>query len=169
MNKSAATQATPQGQGQSQARRHAPEVGLRAPVSPPSAWVQAFLAFLLSLFSIIPQPDSPEGREAAQALQELRELLARYTRGELTAADRRPSRHRAPRVRLPRSQRRIQLVPGIYAALFFTPRAAIAARARFAAAEPGVAAALRALSRTSVSIFGHSAYSPTHAHFVPLS
>jgi hypothetical protein len=162
MNIPAAPQPAPQGQGHPPARHRAPEVG---------SWLRLFLAFFLDLAGLLPRPTTPEGRAAARALRELQELLQRYERGELTPADRRPLGRHAPdlRPRPPRSQRRIQLVPGIYAALHFTPRAAIAARARFAAAEPGVAAALRARSHTPVSNFGHSAALPIHALFVPIS
>ena len=166
MNKSAAPQAAPKGQGHTQARHHAPEVGLRVPAPQPGAWLQFFLTFLLNLAGLLPPPNTKEGREAAQALCELQDLIARYTRGELTPQD-----HQAAelRPRLPRAQRRIRLTPGIYAALFFTPRAATAARARIAARTGQVAAALQALSRFPVSIFGPSPRVPTHAHFVPLS
>ena len=159
MNNPAAPKAARKGQGHSPARDHAPEVG---------SWLQAFLAFLLQLAGLFPADNTPEGREAAQALRELQALMARYTRGELTAQDRLPLAPH-PRPRLPRAQRRIRLTPGIYAALFFTPRAATAARARIAARAGQVTAALKALSRSPISIFGPSPHLPTHAHFIPLS
>jgi hypothetical protein len=165
MNISAAHQAAPKGQGHTQARHRAPEVGLHAPQ--PGAWLQFFLAFLLQLAGLLPPPNTPEGREAAQALRELQDLIARYARGELTPH----TRHHAAelRPRLPRAQRRIRLTPGLYAALFFTPRAATAARARIAARTGQLTTALQALSRFPVSIFGPSPHLPTHAHFVLLS
>ncbi len=166
MNNLAAPAAAPKGQGHTQARHHAPEVGLRMPAPEPGSWLQFFLAFLLNLAGLLPPPNTPEGREAAEALRELQDLIARYARGELTP-------HPVPagewRPRLPRAQRRIRLTPGIYAALFFTPRAATAARARIAARTGQLTTALQALSRFPVSIFGPSPHLPTHAHFVPLS
>ncbi len=166
MNIPAAPQAAPQGQGHSPARHHAPEVGLRAPAPEPASWLHFFLTFLLQLAGLLPDPNTKEGRQAAQALRELQDLVARYKRGELT-----PQNCRAAelRPRLPRAQRRIRLTPGIYAALFFTPRAATAARARIAARTGQVTTALQALSRSPVSIFGPSPHVPTHVHFVPLS
>lgn len=171
MNKFAAT--PPQ---EAPSRHPAPEVGLRAqatasrhPAPGMGSWLQAFLAFLMHFAGLIPQPDTPEGRAAAQALRELQDLIANYARGERTAEDRRPCRHHTPRVRIPRAERRLRLTPGIYAALFFTPRAAIAARARFAAGEPGVAAALRTALRSPFSIFGLLAAGRNHDHFILIS
>ena len=166
MNISAAPPAAPKGQGHTLARHHAPEVGLRTPATEPGSWLQFFLAFLLNLAGLLPPPTTPEGREAAQALRELQDLIARYARGELTP-------HAIPagewHPRLPRAQRRIRLTPGIYAALFFTPRAATAARARIAARTGQLTTALQATSRTHVSFFGPSHHAPTHVHFVPIS
>jgi hypothetical protein len=154
MNNPAAPQAARKGQGHSPARDHAPEVG---------SWLQAFLAFLLHLAGLFPGEDTPENREAAQALRELQALMARYTRGELTPQDRLPLAPH-PRPRLPRAQRRIRLTPGIYAALYFTPRAAIAARARFAQHTRGTPPPI-----TPIFFFGLPGPMPTHAHFVPFS
>jgi hypothetical protein len=159
MNKPAATQAARNGQGHPPARDHAPEVG---------SWLHAFLAFLLQLAGLLPNPNTPEGRHAAQALREFQDLLARYQRGELPLPTRHNHRTGELRPRLPRAERRILLTPGLYAALFFTPRAAIAARARITA-RAGRLAAHKAATRTPVSFFDPSQATPTRALIVPLS
>ena len=156
MNNPAAPRPAPQGQGHSPARDHAPEVG---------SWLHLFLAFLLELAGILPKPNTPEGQAAAQVLRELQDLFARYRSGELTPADRAHAALTAePRPRLPRAQRRLRLTPGIYAALYFTPRAAIAARARFALRTRGTPRPI-----TPMFFFVLPDTTPTHAHFVPLS
>jgi hypothetical protein len=166
MNKLAATPAAPKGQGHTQARHRAPEVCLRTPAPEPGSWLQFFLAFLLNLAGLLPPPNTAQGREAAQALRELQDLIARYARGELPPHTHHQAAERRPR--LPRAERRILLTPGLHAALFFTPRAAIAARARIIA-RAGHLAARNAATRTPVSFFGPSPDMLNHALFVTLS
>jgi hypothetical protein len=154
------------------ARDQAPEMG--APEV--GAWLRQFLALLMHWAGLLDTPKSPEARALAQAIRAIQDLVARHADGDLPWSDV-PHGHpctRAPYARIryariPRAERRILLTPGIFAALFFTPRAFIAARARIAARAEGILSALRALSRTPVSIFGHHTQAPTHILFVPLS
>ena len=140
------------------AHDHAPEVG---------SWVQGFLAFLLHLAGLLGQPGTKANQQLAQALRELEDLIAAHARGELSPPSRRPSP--APTgQRLPRAQRRILLTPGLYAALYFTPRAAIAARARIASRAGGVHAALLATSRTAFSFSSLQAALPNRALIVTI-
>ena len=142
----------------------------RAPTPEMGPWLQLFLALLLQLAGLPTRSGTAEGREALHALNQLRDLLALYSRGELPMVSRAHARRmahgRTPemRARLPRSQRRIQLVPGIFAALYFTPRAAIAARARFAALLRAPAARPTPFSKISLSTL-----TPTLALFVTIS
>jgi hypothetical protein len=147
----------------------APEVRLHTPTPEPGSWLHFFLTFLLQLAGLLPEPNTPEGRQAAQALRAFQDLLARYQRGEFPLPTRQNHRTGELRPRLPRAQRRILLTPGLFAALYFTPRAAIAARARIAARAGQLATALRARSQTPISIFGQSAHMPTHVLFIPLT
>ncbi len=159
------------------ARHHAPEMG--APEM--GAWLRQFLALLMHWAGLLDAPKTPEARALAQAIRALQELIARHADGDLPWPD---APHGHPRARspyagvryarvryarIPRAERRILLTPGIYSALFFTPRAATAARARIAARAEGVLSALRAISRTPVSIFVRQPRLSTHADFVPLS
>ncbi len=146
-----------------------PEARLHAATPEPGSWLHVFLAFLLQLAGLLPQPNTQEGRHAAQALREFQDLLARYQRGELPLPTRHTHRTGELRPRLPRAQRRILLTPGLYAALYFTPRAAIAARARITARAGQLATAQRARSQTSVSIFGHHTQTPNCAFVIPIS
>ena len=161
MNKPAATQAARNGQRHPPARDPAPEVG---------SWLHALLAFLLGWSRLFAAPDTPEARAFAQAIRELQSLAARHAAGDLPRSPAR--RHPPGRIRyarIPRAERRILLTPGLFAALYFTPRAAIAARARIAARAGQLATALRARSQTPISIFGQSAHMPTHVLFIPLT
>ncbi len=160
MNKPAATQAARNGQRHPPARDPAPEVG---------SWLHALLAFLLGWSRLFAAPDTPEARAFAQAIRELQSLAARHAAGDLPRSPARPHPprpHRDPRN--PPAQRPSRRTPRRNAALFFTPRAAIAARARITA-RAGRLAAQKAATRTPVSFFGPSQATPTHALFVPLS
>lgn len=166
MNTSPAPRAARHRAGPPPARHPAPEVG---------SWLQGFLAFLLHLAGLLANDPTPQGRQAARALRDLQDLIARESRARLDSTRLESARptpryrhaHHRPRVpRLPRVQRRIILTPGIYAALYFTPRAAIAARARFATSAGRVASALQARTNRPFSILSRSAATPTHAHFI---
>ena len=164
MNNSPAPRAARHRAGPPPARHPAPEVG---------SWLQGFLAFLLHLAGLLANDPTPQGRQAARALRDLQDLIARESRARLESARPTPRyrhAHHRPRVpRLPRLQRRIILTPGIYAALYFTPRAAIAARARFATSAGRVATTLQARTNPLFSILSRFVAPSSHAHFIPLS
>jgi hypothetical protein len=138
------------------------------------AGVQRLIAFLLRWSGALSPLSRPQTRELVEALQLLSTLIERYgagaqgvPRASTPCASTPADACVDPSARLPRSERRELLTPGIYAGLFFTRLAAIAARARCTA----IAARRRRDTprHPPISIFALSGRIPMHALFVTIS